>query len=211
MESRMSELIHKWGYCTSCLKNIQHFCVPKSHLSQAFEILSFGNAKRFRLGPWYCVHCETKSIYLKEERPDAPRFWSGDGEADEGSFSRDEPGGSVAHPAGNFLKTDHALVMRSARLKRFSEKYRDSIVRRLLSGTSTMAQIRQEKDITEGELTDWISDLVERMQAKIDSLFPARTCSRCQIKPIAATSTTVTKMPPTLFCSKRNVAPSHKI
>jgi transposase-like protein len=169
-KSSMSELEHKWGYCPCCLKNSPHFCAPMSRLTRALEILSFGHAKNLRLGPWYCVHCETKSIYLREERPDAPRFRSDDEEADDDANSTDLTSSSVTQPVGNFLKSEQSLVMRSARLKRFSEKYRDSIVRRLLSGTSTMAQIRQEKDITEGELTGWIADLFERMQARLDTL-----------------------------------------
>ena len=33
-----------------------------------------------------------------------------------------------------------------------------------------MSQIRQEKEISEGELTDWIADLFERMQLRLDTL-----------------------------------------
>lgn len=165
----MPELVQEWGFCPCCLKNCRHFCAPKSRLTRALEMLSLGFAKGFRLGPWYCVHCETKSIYLKDERSDVPRCQTDDLEAAD-SNSTDSADDSLATPVGNFLKSEQSLVMRSTRLKRFSEKYRDSIVRRLLSGTSTMAQIRQEKNITEGELTDWIADLFERMQARLDSL-----------------------------------------
>lgn len=170
MESRMSELVHKWGYCPNCLKNIPHFCAPTSRLIRALEFLSFGHAKSLRIGPWYCVHCEIKSIYLRDERPDAPRFRTADAEANSHSDPTDQSFGDVDQPIGNFLRAEQSLVMRSKRLKRFSEKYRDSIVQRLLAGTSTMAQIRQEKDIAEGELTDWIADMVERMQARLDTL-----------------------------------------
>lgn len=33
-----------------------------------------------------------------------------------------------------------------------------------------MTQIRRERDISEGELTDWIADLFGRMQDRIDAL-----------------------------------------
>ena len=165
----MSELKPKWGYCPNCVKNIPHYCVTSSRLYRVLDALSFGYAQSFRIGPWYCVHCETRSVYLKEEKEDALRYRSTDTESTSRSDSEEARDDEVAQPVGNFLKSDQSLVMRSTRLKRFTEKYRDSIVRRLLSGTST-SQIRQEKDITEGELTDWIADLFDRMQVRLDAL-----------------------------------------
>ena len=60
--------------------------------------------------------------------------------------------------------------MRSKRLRRFSEKYRDAVVKRILSGTSTMGQVRQELEMSEQELQDWFSDTFNRMQSKLDKL-----------------------------------------
>ena len=60
--------------------------------------------------------------------------------------------------------------MKSTRLQRYSEKYRDAVVRRILSGASSIHQVRDEKQLSESEIVDWISDLFERQQQKIDSL-----------------------------------------
>ena len=169
MVMRMSDSKIKWGYCPNCVKNIPHFPIPQSRTARILNFATLGFANSLRLGPWYCVHCETMSFYLRKERIDAPRFRSADDETSSNADSN-QLEESTAEPIGNFLKTDHSLVMRTSRLKRFSEKYRDSVVRRLFNGASTMLQIRQEKNISEIELVDWISDLVERMQARLDAL-----------------------------------------
>jgi len=75
-----------------------------------------------------------------------------------------------AESVGNFIKTDSSLLMKSTRLQRYSEKYRDAVVRRILSGTASIQQVREEKRLSESEIIDWISDLVERQQQKIETL-----------------------------------------
>lgn len=167
----MSQSTTKRGYCPICVKNIPHFRAFNSRFFYALDYFSFGIAGAFRVGPWHCKHCLHRTIFLKRElrtaanyRVDDPGTISSAGSTDPAQDPK------VAQPIGNLLKSEKSLVMRSKRLKRFSEKYRDSIVRRLLSGTGTMMQIREEKNISEGELVDWISDLFERMQVRITLL-----------------------------------------
>ena len=81
-----------------------------------------------------------------------------------------QPALEPAESVGNFIKTDSSLLMKSNRLQRYSEKYRDAVVRRILSGASSIKQVRDEKQLSESEVTDWIADLFERQQQKIDSL-----------------------------------------
>lgn len=159
----------KRGFCRVCLKNHGHFRAFTNRFFYTLDFLSLGIAAIFRIGPWHCKHCLSKSLYLKKERRDAPQFRVKETESNSSAVASERVEDTkVAQPIGNLLKTEKSLVMRSKRLKRFSEKYRDSIVRRLLSGKSTILQIREEKNISEGELVDWIADLVERMQAKIN-------------------------------------------
>ena len=75
----------------------------------------------------------------------------------------------TAESVGNFIKAESSLV-KSTRIQRFSAKYRDAVVRRILSGSASIKQIREEKDLSETEITDWIADLFERQQRKIDAL-----------------------------------------
>jgi transposase-like protein len=155
----------KWGYCRNCVKNVPH---DEWHTSPWFRFvdnMTFGKLRLLRVGPWHCVHCQSQSFYLRRTLDDAVDYPIQGTE-----FDLREPQASeqvTAHTVGNFIRTEESLVMRSQRLKRFSEKYRDAVVRRILKGTATMMQIRQEMDVSEKELVDWISDLVDRLQARL--------------------------------------------
>ncbi len=74
-----------------------------------------------------------------------------------------------AESVGNFIKTESSLV-KSTRMQRYSAKYRDAVVRRILTGSASIKQIRDEKDLSETEITDWIVDLFERQQQRLDAL-----------------------------------------
>lgn len=60
--------------------------------------------------------------------------------------------------------------MRRNRAKRYSEKYRDGVVQKIISGTSTISQLGQELNLTERDLVDWIADDLARKQERIDEL-----------------------------------------
>jgi transposase-like protein len=158
----------KWGYCRTCVKNVPH---DEWHTSPWFRFLdsmTFGKLRLLRIGPWHCVHCQNQVFYLRRTLDDAVDY------PIEGTeFDPREPNVSEAETSqsiGNFLRTEESLVMRSQRLKRFSEKYRDAVVRRILKGTATLAQIRQEMDVSETELVDWISDLFDRLDARLATM-----------------------------------------
>lgn len=126
------------------------------------------------MGPWHCVHCESHRLRLLKENPNAASF-------DISNLHSSPPAGSLStenltsestalpsEAVGNFIRSDQSLVNRATRIKRFSEKYRDAIVRRLMAGKLTFSQVREEQKITEAELIDWIADLFERMQVRLD-------------------------------------------
>ena len=82
--------------------------------------------------------------------------------------------GTEAQPAqtsaGNYLRNDQSLVMRSARSDRFTEKFRDGIVHRILNGTTTLAEVREQYFLTEQDLIDWMKQSFDRKQKRIDEL-----------------------------------------
>jgi len=144
-----------------------------------------------RIGPWYCVHCDRKANFLQYPKADAPLYRksglatqeppqrpqsqskaksSESSETAETTPSEKTVETPTAVPVGNFIKSENSLVMKSKRLTRFSEKYRDAVVRKILSGSTTLSQVREDKKLSEGEIIDWIADLFDRQQAKIDSL-----------------------------------------
>jgi hypothetical protein len=61
-------------------------------------------------------------------------------------------------PIGNVLRTDESLLVRKARASRFTEKFRDSVVKRILSGQATIGQMRHELKLSERDLLDWIAE-----------------------------------------------------
>ena len=160
---------HKWSFCRDCRKNVPHYREFKAPVLRFLDALSLGILGWFRIGPWYCIHCERKTNFLAGERYEAPNFRSPLADANpEPNVEDDKTPRHVAQPVGNYIRKEESLVIRSERLKRFSEKYRDSVVRRIFSGQASMVQVRQEENLSEGEILDWMADLFDRMQSKLD-------------------------------------------
>ncbi len=194
----MTSQRHSNGYCLNCCKNVPHVRVISNGLIRYFDILSLRCMRRFGFGPWHCVHCERKVLKLIKPDPDAPEYHSAALDPNypvletPSAFLPAKPSRSslvVPHstspsinvvtplenepsaiPVGNYLRSDSSLLMRSARLNRFSEKYRDAVVRRILSGMTTITRVREDKQLSDTEITGWIADLFERQQKRIDSL-----------------------------------------
>jgi len=139
------------------------------------DLLTVEVVRFFRIGPWYCVHCDSRKVLLPLRKANAVDYRSAalQNETPPANPRRkSEPLAKPASPAattaaekptlaptapppvpaqlepaesvGNFIKTESSLLMKSTRLNRFSEKYRDAVV--------------------------WIADLFSRQQQKIDAL-----------------------------------------
>ena len=74
-----------------------------------------------------------------------------------------------AEPVGNFIK-ERSLVLRSTRMDRFTEKFRDSVVDRILAGKVTISSLVADGDYCESELESWIADKAKRQEGKTDTL-----------------------------------------
>ena len=159
---------YKWGYCRNCVKNVPHYEWYSSALFRLVDQMTFRKFRLIGVGPWHCVHCQIGTFYLRPAREDAVDYPIPASDSESDSTTKIETGQTES--IGNFIREDESLVLRATRLKRFSQKYRDAVVRRVLKGSSTMAQVRQEMDVTEAELIVWISDVFDRQQVKIDSL-----------------------------------------
>ena len=72
--------------------------------------------------------------------------------------------------AGNFLRNDQSLVMRSARSDRFTDKFKEGIVQRILQGTTTIADVREQHYLTEQDVITWMKQSFDRKQKRIDDL-----------------------------------------
>jgi len=75
----------------------------------------------------------------------------------------------VAQSVGNYIR-DQALVLSSTRIHRYSVKYRDAVVSRLLSGRTTISSLTADGQFTESELISWIADKAKRQSEKSKDL-----------------------------------------
>ena len=74
-----------------------------------------------------------------------------------------------AEPVGNFIK-DRSLSLKATRIYRFTEKYRDSVVDRILAGKIKISTLTSDGMYTEAELVSWIADKAKRQNKKIETL-----------------------------------------
>lgn len=171
----MSDPPSNYAFCPQCVKNVPHFRRVRSRWLAPID-RGFGwLLQLFRIGPWYCLHCERRTLIRKSCRTDAPNYRivdPSDPLPDDSSWTRvkvAERQDASAQPTptesvGNFIKSEKSLVLRQTRLLRFSEKYRDAVVDRLLYGDATVSELRYEKNLSERELLDWVADRMERLE-----------------------------------------------
>lgn len=153
------------GFCRTCNRNAP-FARPKNALWLS-GILNWLPLERIGigpLGPWVCECCSNKMIFLRRPRPHAPEFVS---KIDHAIQLAEQV---EAETIGNFLVTEKSLIHRANRLARFSEKYRDSVVRKILTGSTTIRRVRDELNLSEPEVLDWVADLVRRLNEDLGNL-----------------------------------------
>lgn len=166
------------GFCPMCMQNVEHSRKPTSTPIMLINLVSLGLLRLSRFGPWQCFQCERQSYYLKYANRNAPTFSRQQSRSEFGrpknADALDETPNaspdSVVESVGNYLKSDHSLVMKDKRAKRFSQKFRDSTVERILAGGATIAQIRNELDVSESDIISWIENVVSRKDELIDEL-----------------------------------------
>ena len=69
----------------------------------------------------------------------------------------------IAEPIGNFIR-DRSLVLNSTRIHRFTEKFRDSVVDRILAGKVSISSLTADGQYCESELKSWIADKAKRQE-----------------------------------------------
>lgn len=74
-----------------------------------------------------------------------------------------------AEPVGNYIK-DQSLATKTNVLKRFSEKYRDALVERILSGKAKISSLTADGKYTEAELESWIADKARRQDGENETI-----------------------------------------
>lgn len=77
---------------------------------------------------------------------------------------------SVMQSGGNFIRQEQDLVAIAARLERFSEKFRESILDRLFAGQIGMRTLREDLNISEVDLLAMVRERVNRLELRIEQL-----------------------------------------
>ena len=155
-------------------------------------------ANSLPLGSWHCCGCEKNSFRIK--RPDSEVTtdvtstdmsdvvpWDGADDPTQrfGMLFRRKSKTDILEPTpqpenaeadvgfehvGNVTRSDDSLLVRKARAARYSIKFRDGVVDRILSGQSTIKQVRGELNLSERDLLDWVNDRVSRQDERIAKL-----------------------------------------
>lgn len=148
----MARGCYKLGYCKDCRRNVQHFRGKKSLRAGVVDLLSL---YILNYGPWYCSQCERRSRSLHWIRKSEP------------TIHHIEDG---TERIGNFIRSDGSLVLRKKRSSRYSTKFREGVILRLLGGKTTIAQLTTELKVTEADLLAWISEVIENRDNRIGEL-----------------------------------------
>ena len=188
----------KIGFCKQCLRNVPHvlfFRWPILRLLHRNP--EFANS--LPLGSWHCCGCERNTFRLKRPDSEVATDvtsttmddiipWPDRNDPTQrfGLLFRRKRKTKVLEPSqaeleqaeadtafehvGNVTRSDDSLLVRKARAARFSKKFRDGVVDRVLSGKSTITQIRNELKLSERDVLDWINDRVMRQDQRIAKL-----------------------------------------
>lgn len=148
----MSSGVYKLGYCVSCRRNVHHFRGSKSWSARCFDFVSL---YVFNFGPWYCSRCECRSQILPWFRRKEP------------TLRRIDDG---TEAIGNFIRSDGSLVLRKKRSSRYSQKFREGVVLRLLTGKTNLAQLTTELKVTEADLMSWVNEVLLSRDERIQQL-----------------------------------------
>ncbi|MEE2827180.1 MAG: hypothetical protein VYE64_11190 [Planctomycetota bacterium] len=150
----MSQESTNQGYCSRCKKNAFFTRVGGSRLANWRERLTLKLSRLAGPPVWRCDQCGHRLRFLARCRKAAEKEAVAD-------FT------TTIQEDGNFIRRDLSLVLQKQRSARFSQKYRDGIVQRLMSGTATPHQVSRELEVRESDLMAWIADLLDRRDEQI--------------------------------------------
>jgi hypothetical protein len=151
----MGSATYQLGYCKMCCRNVPHFRGRTRLLPTILNVATFN---LFRFGHWYCGQCEFRSQHLRRVRRNKLMM-----PTNETSLEQTET-------VGNYIKSDGSLVLRKKRSSRYTNKFREGVVQRLLSGKTNIAQLTTELGVTEYDLLSWVNDALRTRDDRIREL-----------------------------------------
>jgi len=153
----------KEGFCDSCHQNKEHRRV--AGVFSLLNLLLLGIPTLFGISTWQCTHCRSMRIFLFRQRGAGPK-------PARSSFKRALPtsppnGGLKAHTP---KEPATPRKVKSSRSRLYSEKYRDAVVRRIVSGITSIAEVQESLDLPEIDVVDWIKQSFQRKEDRVEML-----------------------------------------
>lgn len=147
----------KEGFCDSCQQNKGHRRV--AGVFSLLNLMLLGVPSFFGISTWRCTHCHSTRIFLALQR----------------ELSRKLPANSFRKvslrplPNAGLKPQDHQKV-ETTRSRLYSEKYRDAVVKRIVSGITSVTEVRESLEMSEHEVVCWIKESFQRKEDRVEML-----------------------------------------
>ena len=152
----------KQGFCESCQQNKAH-----RRIAGVFSLLNLvllGIPTLSGISTWQCTHCRSLRIFLFKQRGADPK-------PARSSFKRALP---TPPPNGGLKpqtpKPDTPRKVKSTRSRLYSEKYRDGVVKRIVSGITSIKDVQESLELPEFDVIDWIKQSFQRKEDRVEML-----------------------------------------
>ena len=159
----------KLGYCSACHQNKKH--TRTAGFASVLNLFSFGLLGLLGISTWSCIHCRRHSSFLRFARNDQPA------EVKKSKVKRivRPPNGGLKQIENSSMTDGEDIKASSTKTpasqtKLYSDKFRDDIVRRILTGNATMRSACDSLNVDEPTIMEWIRSNFVRTQERIKEL-----------------------------------------
>ena len=152
-------MIKEKAFCPDCLRILSHQRYHSSFASW-MNVFSLGVFRRCGLGPWFCRQCGRKSFWLPKSTHKLIERVAHD--SDQRIAAAAENQDDETDIAGNVFLEEQSLARRVELSNKFSEKYRDNIVERIISSRTLISRVCNDLEVTEADIQFWIKQWVQR-------------------------------------------------
>ena len=145
----------KLGYCSACHQNKNHRRI--AGVFSVINLLLLGIPGLFGISTWQCTHCRTLRVLLTRQRERPARHKSGSSKG-----SRNDSMQPVQVGQSPKVKSTRSLL--------YSDKYRDGVVQRIISGITSIEEVKESLALPESDVVNWIKQSFERKEDRVEKL-----------------------------------------
>jgi hypothetical protein len=148
---------NKEGFCDLCHQNKVHRRV--AGVFSLFNLVLFGlPSLLFGISTWQCTHCRSRRVFLVWQRAKTKKI-------SRSSFKRAAP----KPPPNGGLKSQTSNG-KSIRSQLYSQKYRDGVVKRIVSNITSIQEVKDSLELPEAEVIQWIRQSFQRKEDRVEML-----------------------------------------